>query len=94
MESHVIGESLERCFVSGSVDADNTEPANLVDVVQRIADAAKATANAITPLGAMKGTDAAGGCVGSLTEAVMGMTAGLFQIAAAIESLAESVRDK
>ena len=55
---------------------------------------ASLSANAIMPLGAMKGTDAAGGCVGSLTEAVMGMTAGLFQIAAAIESLAESVRDK
>lgn len=38
--------------------------------------------------------DAAGGCVGSLTEAIMGATAGLFAIAEAIEHLAASNEDK
>lgn len=50
-------------------------------------------ANAITPFGAMRGTDAAGGSVGSLTEAVIGITAGLFRIAEAIDGLADAVRD-
>ena len=35
--------------------------------------------------------DAAGGSVGSLTEAIMGVTAGLFAIAESIESLSQSV---
>lgn len=37
----------------------------------------KQLANAITPLPAVPGTDAAGGSVSSLTEAVMGVTDGL-----------------
>ena len=51
-------------------------------------------ANAITPLGAHPTTDATGVSVGSLTEAVIGMTAGLVQIAEAIDRLASSVDDK
>ena len=50
-------------------------------------------ARAITPLSALAGTDAAGGHVESLTEAVMGVTAGLVQIAEAIGDLAEAVRE-
>jgi len=40
------------------------------------------------------GHDAAGGTVDSLTEAVMGTTAGLVQIAEAINNLAEAVRER
>ena len=47
-------------------------------------NALKMIANAITPAGALAGTDAAGGRVDSLTEAVMGMTAALVMIAEAI----------
>lgn len=47
-------------------------------------------ANAITPLDAGSGRDAAGGHVSSLTEAVMGITAGLFRVAEAIEYHADS----
>jgi len=46
-------------------------------------------ANAITPIGAMSSDDAAGTNVRSLTEAVMGITAGLVQIAGAINRLAD-----
>jgi ABC-type transporter Mla subunit MlaD len=48
---------------------------------------------AITPLDATPGTDATGGKVGSLTEAVMGMAAGLVQIAEAIGRLADATVD-
>ena len=51
-------------------------------------------ARAITPLSALAGTDAAGGRVESLTEAIMGVTAGLVQIADAIGDLAEAVRER
>lgn len=40
------------------------------------------------------GHDESGGTVGSLTEAVMGMTAGLFSIADSIRDLAEAVREQ
>jgi hypothetical protein len=40
------------------------------------------------------GEDATGGRVESLTEAVMGLTAGMVQIANAIESLACAVRER
>lgn len=50
-------------------------------------------ANAITPFTAVPGTDATGGGVASLTEAVMGVTSGLCQIAEAINRLAETVED-
>lgn len=94
MDAHVIGESFERCFVSSSVDADNTVPANLVDVVQRLALHTGAIASAITPRGASPSADATGGYVSSLTEAVMGLTAGMCRIADAIESLAAAVSEK
>jgi len=48
-------------------------------------------ANSITPLGVCKGTDAA---VESLTEACMGITAGLCRIADAINNLADAVAEK
>lgn len=50
-------------------------------------------ADAITPLAFGAGTDATGGHVSSLTEAVMGMTAGLVQIAEAIDNLADAIRE-
>lgn len=51
-------------------------------------------ADAITPVESLGGRDAAGGHVASLTEAVMGVTAGLVRIAEAIESLASAVRSR
>ena len=51
-------------------------------------------AKAITPISALRGTDATGGLVGSLTESVMGITAGLVRIAEAITDLADAVRER
>ncbi|HRD87803.1 MAG TPA: hypothetical protein PK752_06005 [Accumulibacter sp.] len=48
---------------------------------------------AITPIGIPVTADAAGVGVESLTESVMGVTAGLVRIAYAIEDLASAVRE-
>ncbi|HTU22499.1 MAG TPA: hypothetical protein VMG10_30960 [Gemmataceae bacterium] len=48
--------------------------------------------NAITS-DAIPGRDETGGVVASLTEAVMGMTAGLVRIAESIDGLADAVRE-
>lgn len=71
------------------------------DAVEKIADAISMAGEKIaesitpfTPLGGHAAEDASGGFVASLTEAVMGVTAGLFKIAGAIDALAEAVREK
>lgn len=50
-------------------------------------------ASAITPPDSAA-EDATGGACGSLTEAVMGMTAALVKIADAMESIAEAIKEK
>ena len=64
------------------------------DIGAAVSDGLGKLARAITPLSALAGTDAAGGRVESLTEAVMGVTAGLVQIASAITDLADAVRER
>jgi hypothetical protein len=62
----------------------------------QVSDLAAATfrvAAAITP-NICGGKDASEGHVESLTEAVMGITAGLFEVAGAIRELAEAVREQ
>ncbi len=66
---------------------------SLIDVVEELAYETGRIATAITPPVA-GGTDATGGRIESVTEAVMGVTAGLCRIADAIESLAEAFRSK
>lgn len=63
---------------------------SMEDVVQEVAEAAIEIARAITPCAAPS-HDETGGYVMSLTEAVMGVTAGLCRIADAIEALAAAV---
>lgn len=94
LNTNSLEETLEQCFISQNVNDSNFEPANLVDVVNRLADKTASIAEAIYPSGVVAGADAAGGHVWSLTEAVMGMTAGLCRIAEAIESLASAVGRK
>lgn len=62
------------------------------ELADAIRDASHTLARAITPLDAMGCEDAAGGYVSSLTEAVMGNTAALMAIAAALESIDRSIR--
>jgi hypothetical protein len=80
-------------LMSPNVSDSNGESANIVDAVASLSYSTKRIANAITPGHAAGSTDASGGHVESLTEAVMGMTAGLGHIAEAIESLADAVRN-
>jgi hypothetical protein len=56
-------------------------------------DAARAIADAIASRGAAPGTDATGGRVACLTEAVMGLTAAMCKIADAIDSVADAMRE-
>lgn len=88
----VEGTILQSCFISPNELDSNGEAANVVDVIGRLAHETHRVATAILA-NAAPGHDAAGGRVESLTEAVMGITAGLVAIAAAINHLAEAVRD-
>ncbi|MCF7984317.1 MAG: hypothetical protein K9L70_07930 [Thiohalocapsa sp.] len=63
------------------------------ETIQAVEAAGQRIADAITPFVGTPGQDAAGGHVGSLTEAVMGMTASLMHIADAVSELAAAVRD-
>jgi hypothetical protein len=66
---------------------------DLVDIAEQLVFAVRGVRDAVTPVAA-PGQDAAGGTVASLTEAVMGVTAGLCQIAEAIHALAGAVRSR
>lgn len=61
---------------------------------EQLAHAILAIANAITPRAACASEDATGGVIESVTEALMGHTAGLVRIAEAIDNLAEAVREE
>ena len=93
MSNPDLARAILRTFESPNICDGNFEPANLVDVVAGLSQSAQNIANAIKPHGAADGRDAAGGSVSSLTESVMGVTAGLFSIASAIELLAAAVHE-
>jgi hypothetical protein len=86
-------DAIVRTLESPNVCDSNFENANVVDVINQLANATRYVANAITPPVAGS-SDATGGHVESLTEAVMGMTKGLCMIAASIDSLAEAIKDR
>ena len=86
-------DALVRTLESPNVCDSNMENANVVDVINYLANATSRIAKAITPPIA-GGQDEAGGHVESLTEAVMGITKGLCLIASSIESLAEAIRER
>lgn len=90
--SHSIERAIERAFISPNVADSNMEPANLVDVVHHAAHSLGHIAKAILPPDAALGEDSYG-YVASLTEAVMGVTAGLSDIAGAIRELANAVSE-
>jgi hypothetical protein len=83
--------TLEYCLLCN--DDDRGREVNISGAILKLHESSKAIANAITPLGAAPGTDASGGFVSSLTEAVMGVSAGLSSIAEAINDLAMAVRE-
>lgn len=83
-----LGMQVDR--IGDALKDDNGEP--WLASLPAIASGLQAVANAVTPLGDAPGQDAGGGYVGSLTEAVMGISGGLFAIAGAIERLADAIR--
>ena len=87
-----MAKELGDCFSSPNVLDSNLEPANVVDVIDNLAKAVGKVSTAIMP-NCVGNEDAAGGRVESLTEAVMGITSGLTNIAHAITDLAEAVRE-
>lgn len=67
------------------------EEATIRSAAKKIADSIESLASAVT-VKAAPGTDATGGRVESLTEAVMGITNGLLEISHSIKELADAVR--
>ena len=88
-----IAEAIAETLSSPNVVDSNFETANVVDVINDLSLAAWGVARSITP-NAAPGTDETGGRIESLTEAVMGVTAGLCMIASSIDSLAEAIRER
>ena len=80
----VVGESYEAWKMDGSTTSE---------AIGELAKATHAVSGAITMPGALMhpGHDASGGAVGSLTEAVMGATAGLVKIADMIDGLVSTL---
>jgi len=68
------------------------EAGNLVRWDEIIEVGLKSVAHAISA-NAAPGTDECGGVVASLTESVMGITAGLVRVAEALESIANAIRE-
>lgn len=90
--SEDISEALRDSFISPNVADSNLEAANVVDVIQGLATSARRIASAISA-DAAPGHDATGGVVASLTEAVMGITAGLMAVAESNEAIADAIRE-
>lgn len=101
--AQVAPQSLEPIGPQKGMNAPR-EDGRIADAIDRLADnigsegegagvdlSLDRIARAITDMDASRGHDAAGGTVGCLTEAAMGMTAALVQIAQAIERLADAV---
>ncbi len=61
--------------------------------LEEVARAIRSVGTAITA-DAQPSPDAVGGSVSSLTEAVMGMTAGLIEVAEALNNIADSISER
>ena len=85
-------DAIMAALCSDSVEDQAGNPANVVDVLHQAGLTLRSVASAITPVDAPAGKDATGGSVGSLTEAVMGLTAGAMHIADAINNVAEAIQ--
>lgn len=92
--SNAVADSLVHCLTSPNVADSNMEPANLVDVMSRFATIHARLASGIYPKDVAPCEDASGKHVASLTEAVMGVTAGLMAISYAIDNLAAAQRSR
>lgn len=92
MARDAVGDAIRETLISPNVVDSNGEAANVVDVLQRIANGTGKIASAITPVAA-PGSDNHGGSIESLTEAVMSAGRSLDGIAEAIRDLASAIRE-
>ena len=84
--------TLEVCLMSPNIPDSNLEPSNIVDVLSNsVGYYTKQIARALTPLDAADGTDAQGGNISSLTEAVMGITSALTAVAGSLSDIASAI---
>jgi hypothetical protein len=90
--SETLRDVLSDCLMGVNIPGTCDGTGNVVDAISEIPRSLSEIARAITP-DAVPGHDETGGTVASLTEAVMGVTAGLCRIAEALESVAEAIRD-
>ena len=86
--------AIESVFTSNAMQRRYESPANITDVIADLAKATRTVADAIKPTAVAPGEDASGTTVDSLTEAVMGITSGLYAIASSIGDLADAIREK
>jgi hypothetical protein len=84
--------ALER--ITRSLANQEDGPDFVLSISQALEEGFAKLANAITPIGVAPNHDATDGTVLSLTEAVMGITAGLVRVAESITYLADAVRRK
>jgi hypothetical protein len=83
-------QAIANSLNSPNVFDSNGEAANVVDVLNHVANAGRKIARAITA-DACAGSDEYGGRIESLTESVMGVTSGLHDIAAALHRIADAM---
>jgi hypothetical protein len=84
VEVQGVNEAIRDAFIVNEYEPNE---ANITDVVRELSESTRAIAHAITA-DAIGGHDATGGRIESLTEAVMGVTAGLVMIAEALKEIA------
>ena len=87
----VVSEKISEAINESFIGYHDNDLVNVPDSIIALTNQARAIAKSIAIGGT--GKDSAGGTVECLTEAVMGVTAGLVEIADAIRSLADAVRE-
>ena len=87
-------DAIVRTLESPCVIDSELGPANVVDVLNHLSNATGRVARAVTPRDGVDVDEEGNLQVMSLTEAVVGMTKGLFAISESINSLAEAVKER
>ena len=89
MPNDHVADAIRDTLISPNEYDRNLETANAVDGLFAISRALDGVRESITPKGASPTTDAHGGQVGSLTEAMLSIANSLERIASAVDAVAE-----
>ena len=90
--SHLIANAIHDAFMSETLANRNAEPANVVDVADKIANALVGLRDAVCEPAAPFNTPD-GGRVGNVTEAMIFIGQEIGNVASSIRDLAEAIRD-